>query len=147
MHMLTLLNDASLVFILVPLIRASSQLTVGARALEKHCHRDTSNNWWGRPKGSKYIWIKSKWKCIPLPNFGWLISLYHVTYSNGFIQFRISYGIPKVALIAKSWFKKKNVTGTQNLYLLKIIILPHRGRATLLGCGAGKCKYYLLDEA
>ncbi|XP_030840356.1 uncharacterized protein LOC100888873 [Strongylocentrotus purpuratus] len=32
--------------------KASSQLTVGARALEKHCHRDQSNNWWGRPKGN-----------------------------------------------------------------------------------------------
>ncbi|XP_041473846.1 uncharacterized protein LOC121422734 [Lytechinus variegatus] len=33
--------------------KGSSKLTVGARALDKHCHRDQSNNWWGRPKGSE----------------------------------------------------------------------------------------------
>ena len=30
-----------------------AQLTVGARALAKHCHRDSTNSWWGSSLGSK----------------------------------------------------------------------------------------------
>ena len=32
----------------------SSVLTVGARALTKHSHRDQSSSWWGVSTGSKY---------------------------------------------------------------------------------------------
>ena len=31
----------------------SAKLTVGARALAKHCHRDDSLQWWGKCSGSK----------------------------------------------------------------------------------------------
>lgn len=31
----------------------SAMLTVGARALAKHCHRDESLQWWGKCLGSK----------------------------------------------------------------------------------------------
>jgi len=31
-----------------------AKLTVGARAMSKHCHRDGSNQWWGTSSGSKY---------------------------------------------------------------------------------------------
>ena len=31
----------------------SAMLTVGARALAKHCHRDDSLQWWGKCSGSK----------------------------------------------------------------------------------------------
>ena len=31
----------------------SARLTVGARALSKHCHRDDSVGWWGQCSGSK----------------------------------------------------------------------------------------------
>jgi len=35
-----------------------SILTVGARALAKHCHRDETSSWWGECTGSKYSIIK-----------------------------------------------------------------------------------------
>ncbi|XP_072044441.1 uncharacterized protein [Amphiura filiformis] len=33
--------------------KASSKLTVGARALAKHCHRDQTSSWWGQCTGSE----------------------------------------------------------------------------------------------
>eukprot|EP00049_Salpingoeca_infusionum_P005899 m.98814 g.98814 ORF g.98814 m.98814 type:complete len:287 (-) comp13127_c0_seq8:48-908(-) len=32
-----------------------SRLTVGCRALCKHCHRDTTSQFWGQPKGSEQV--------------------------------------------------------------------------------------------
>ena len=34
---------------------SNSILTVGARALAKHCHRDHTNSWWGGCTGSEDI--------------------------------------------------------------------------------------------
>ncbi|XP_077981712.1 uncharacterized protein LOC144436733 [Glandiceps talaboti] len=33
--------------------KESSKLTVGARALAKHCHRDETSSWWGTAKGGE----------------------------------------------------------------------------------------------
>lgn len=35
--------------------KPNSNLTVGARALSKHCHRDVTSEWWGASAGSEQV--------------------------------------------------------------------------------------------
>ncbi|XP_071490914.1 uncharacterized protein [Diadema antillarum] len=54
--------------------KSGSALTVGARALAKHCHRDESSNWWGNLSGSEKAKNESAEKVLRkiLNDVGWL---------------------------------------------------------------------------
>ena len=43
-----------------------AKLTVGARALAKHHHRDDTTSWWGKCTGSKSCTSLPFYLCVPL---------------------------------------------------------------------------------
>ena len=46
--------------------RPKAELSVGARALAKHHHRDQTDSWWGTSTGSKSVCLSVRWYACPL---------------------------------------------------------------------------------